>query len=455
MQVNQLTSVSAPISVNLEVTDKCNLSCSFCFNAAPSYEAMMQSQEKQDRAEKAQNELLISVRKKRILKTLDRLHETGVLEIRLFGGEFTIFKSWREILEYASTKGFLISFVSNGYLIDGDAADALARNGVAECTISIHGPRDVHDAVVKRIGSFDRAMAAIKYLRESGVVPTVAYTPNRENIDTLEAFIREMCEEYDVMSFSISRLFSDDRYSNLTLDDYYRILEVIDRCHRDLGVEIMLADSFPRCQVPIKYWRYLGYCSQGVTFAQVDFNGNIKNCSATSKILGNVLEEDVTKLWPEKLSGMWRLDHLPKSCKICPIFCGGGCTVSRGVENQFAPDEFIPWPSDESWLQAIAKTVYNRVRKIGHRIFYAQHYAKPESVKELSNTPVVVEYNSRPEGEGHVVMFKNFGVRQLTDQAYEVLRYIDGKRSISEITAIVQKKYNGTSEAEVVEILKS
>ena len=51
MEMNRLTSLCAPMSVNLEITNKCNLSCSFCFNASPVYEHMIQEQEKKDRAE--------------------------------------------------------------------------------------------------------------------------------------------------------------------------------------------------------------------------------------------------------------------------------------------------------------------------------------------------------------------------------------------------------------------
>lgn len=456
MQVNQLTHLTAPVAVNLEITDKCNLSCTFCFNASPSYEAMMQEQEVQDKASKEMGQLLMNVRKKRILQTLDRLYDAGVFEIRLFGGEFTVFKPWREVLRYAHEKGFFISFVSNGYLIDEDDAVLLSECGVRNCTISVHGLEDVHDSVVQWPGSFIKAMHAIEKLQAQGVVVTVAYTPTATNIHGVFDLVSYLQSEHDVNYFSVSRLFGDDRYEALTLNDYHYLLEVIERCNHELGVEILLADSFPRCKVPVRYWKYLGYCSQGTAFAQVDFNGNLKHCSATSKSLGNVLETDVKKLWDEKLQAMRDLEHLPKSCRICPIFCGGGCTVSRGVDNQFAPDEFIPWPRDENWPQAIIKSVYNRFRKTVHRLQHSQHYEKKATSVELPRKPRLTKrFRIRSEGSHMLVMFENFGTRILSPVAAQVLTLLNGTKTIDVVYDEVTTRFPDVSMKEVEEIVKS
>lgn len=455
MWPNRLSSISAPLSVNLELTDKCNLSCGFCYNAAPAYEQMMRTQETNDRANKGPGDILMHIRKQRMFRTLDKLAEAGVMEIRLFGGEFTVFKDWREIVEYAHKKGFFISFVSNGYLLDQQAVDTLSRCGVTQCTISVHGPEEVHDSVVKKVGSFEQAMRAVKRLEQAGIEVTIAYTPNASNLNELKLFIHHLYHDYNIHSFSISRLFSDDRYEHLTLLNYHHLLAVIDQCHQELGVAILLADSFPRCRVPMKYWHYLGYCSQGVGFAQIDFNGNLKHCSATSHTIGNVLTDDIINLWDNQLVEMRNLDHLPKSCKICPIFCGGGCTVSRGVANKFAPDEFIPWPNDENWLQAIFKALYNRVRKIAHGFAYPKAYTKTELPNKVPECPTIHgRYKVRVENGEFLVMFEKGGVKFLSTLAHEILLQINGKRNIEQITAKVKGRHSQATKETVLAIVK-
>jgi radical SAM protein with 4Fe4S-binding SPASM domain len=464
LQTNRLSRLGAPLSVNLEVTTACNLSCSFCFNAAPEYEEMVQvsTDKHQDGARKkiliqqGKQISLQQLRKERIFQVLDKLSSAGVFEIRLFGGEFTVFKPWKEVIQYALEKGFFISFVSNGYLLDTDDVDLLVRCGVRDCTISIHGPEDVHDKVTRKPGSFQRAMNAVGLLRKRGVLVSIAYTPNKENLQCVYDFVHLMKSKYGVEHFSISRLFSDKRYEHLELTDYHYLLSEIDRCHLSLGVTISLADSFPRCQVPMKYWSYLSYCSQGVGFAQVDFNGNLKHCSATSKPLGNLLEVSMKELWEEKLEGMRNLDHLPKSCKICPIFCGGGCTVSRGVENKFAPDEFIPWPKDESWLGAIWKAAYNRMRKIAFSVLrWKKQQISPSKV--ISPFPKLTQrYQTRIEPDGVcIAMFERSGTKVLSPLALFVLPLLDGDHTIDSIFESCHRSFPDCAKSEVETIVRS
>jgi radical SAM protein with 4Fe4S-binding SPASM domain len=452
LEPNALMNLKAPLSVNLEVTEKCNLGCSWCFNAAPEYLESIQDSEKQYLQAKKEEPIQIQ-RKKRLTSIIDKLHESGVFEIRLFGGEFTVFKFWRELVEYIASKNMFISFVSNGYLFTPEDIDLLVRCGLRECNISVHGPQAVHDHITNKPGSFQKAMESIAMLHDRKVTVSVAYTPSMENLDHLYEFVKELTTQHQVQHFGINRLFQDSRYKNLGLDDYLHLLEVIDRCSKEFGVNIFLIDSFPRCMVPMRHWKYLAYCSQGVGFAQIDFNGNIKHCSAINQSLGNVLVDNVEILWGENLQGMRKLDHLPKSCKICPIFCGGGCTASRGVNNQFVPDEFIPWPKDESLFQSYKKAAYNRGRKAIFNLVYA-----PKAASHKQNIPEYPKLDKRylvrkEDDETYIAMFESMGIKILTPLGKEVLGKLDGTNSISEIANSCNSDGWNCTEAEITDIV--
>jgi radical SAM protein with 4Fe4S-binding SPASM domain len=454
LEQNVLMHLKSPLSVNLEVTEKCNLSCSFCFNAAPLYSESMAAGEKQFLLEKKEEPIQIQ-RKRRILSIIDKLCESEVFEIRLFGGEFTVFKFWREIAEYIASKNMFISFVSNGYLFSEEDIGLFARLGLRECNISVHGPEEIHDCVTNKPGSFKKAMQSIQFLHDRGITVSVAYTPNMSNLDHLYEFVKELKNVYNVQYFGINRLFQDERYRNLTLENYHNLLDVIDSCSKDFGVNIFLIDSFPRCAVKIKHWKYLAYCSQGVGFAQVDFNGNIKHCSAINKSLGNVLLDDMDTLWQANLQTMRSLEHLPKSCKICPIFCGGGCTASRGVNHQFVPDEFIPWPHDETLVQSYSKAIYNLGRRMVFNLFH-EPGAQNQQVSDLPEFPILNKrYRVRKEDdETYVAMFESSGIRILTPLAKDILELLDGKSNISDIHKQTQILGHNCSETEILEIVQ-
>lgn len=430
---NSFVRLRAPISVNLEVTERCNLSCSFCFNAAPQYVQLMESG-KQRFAEESKIAEKNQARKERLMQIIDKLVEAQVFEVRFFGGEFTVFKHWREVMEYAYSRGLFISFVSNGYLFTEKDIEFLFNCGVRECNISVHGSEELHDRITNKPGSFKRAMESIALLKNKGITVSVAYTPNATNISYLSSFVQLLSKKYQVEHFGINRLFYDERYENLTLNNYMQLLQEIDKCHKEMGVNIYLIDSFPRCKVPIRYWQYLSYCSQGVGFAQINFNGDIKHCSAVSKKVGNILERDMSEIWDVELEEHRRLDHLPHSCKICPIFCGGGCTASRGVDNKFSPDEFIPWPTDESFGQALGKSIYNRGRRVIYDLFYKRKLLKTQQKVASERPKLSQRYKIRKEDENtYVAMFERGGVKILSPLAVEVLNSMTGTNSIEDI----------------------
>lgn len=453
LQYNRFSQLRAPIAVNLEVTDKCNMHCSFCYNAVSSYQIMHSGSSASGGCDKQIR--FDENRKQDIFHLLDILARDDIFEIRLFGGEFTVYKYWRDILRYAHIKGFFISFVSNGYLLSNDDALLLAECGVKDCTISLHGLEKEHDRITHRSGSFCRATEAIKHLQNQNITVNIAYTPNKENLFGLYAFVRLMSTEYSINNFSISRLFTDSRYIHLDLCDYHYLLKEIDRCHQTLGVNISLADSFPRCQVPIKYWRYLSYCSQGVGFAQVDFMGNLKHCSGTSLPLGNLFETALHELWSQKLDKLRNLEYLPMSCKICPIFCGGGCTVSRGVENKFAPDEFISQPNEEHLIQTFAKTVSNYTKSFLFNLLFSPQ--RMQAPKKLHEYPQIVQrFKIREETNGaFLVMFEQSGTKVLSGLAAYVLSFLDGSHALQSIFEECRLKFPDCSEAEVSEIIQS
>lgn len=432
--MNQLESLCAPTTVNLEITAACNQSCSFCFDVRPEYSKSLrtelaQQQRVADRIGGAQ----------RLLSVVDRLAAADVFEIRLFGGEFTVYKRWRDVVDRIRHHGLFLSFVSNGYALRSDAAKYLAASGIREAAISIHGTESVHDQIVGRPGAFARATKAIDALRCAGIDVSIAYTPTLPTLGALWAFVQEMRRSYGIIPVGVNRLFFDGRYGNLELRHYHELLTCIERCDRELGARIWLNDSLPRCVVPVRHWKYLTYCSQASTFAQVDFNGNLKSCPAVAVHLGNILERDLRELWGHaELQSIRRLHHLPLSCRICPIFCGGGCVASRGAMCS-APvaDQFTPLKSEEGAVSAIARAAANFVRGLrfrftdgpGTRAITRLPSLQPDTVLRPRELFLI---RREPDGRS-AAMFERAGLLVLSRPAAEVLRRIDGVRTAREI----------------------
>lgn len=439
--MNELTVLKAPISVNLELTDNCNLACFFCFCATNSYKKDLPVISNQEKV-------------KNLHRILDVLAENEIFEIRWFGGEFTLLKGWKELVDHAYGLGFFMSFVLNGTRFSSDDIAFLASKSIRTGSISIHGIGLLHDEIVQRKGAFNQATNSIRMLKNAGIEVAVLFTLNEKNFKHIESFVRQILEEYGAISVGINRLFQSDRYNTLTLTQYRDVFRIIDSLFNK-NLPVFFVDGFPFCKIPVRYWRHLGACSQGVGFSQVDYMGNIKNCSGLSVNISNILNENLKEIWEHRLVKLRRLEHLPLSCRLCPIFCGGGCIASRTTERNFIADEFINMPSQESFQTAFLITIQNYFKKILAKYYnhnfaiIPKHYAREDVLK------IARKYKIRKENQDkYICMVEGRGVVNLNSRSYAILMAIDGKKTTNEIISVV-KYLTGISinKAELDEVL--
>ncbi|MFN7955086.1 MAG: radical SAM protein [bacterium] len=149
-----------PAQLFLEVTDRCNLDCRMCFYRGTLGEASTPMQPDADH--------LTAEEIERVVRDLP----TARL-VSISGGEPFARADLVAILTRLAALR-LVTVETNGTLLDAAGARALAalgsrglpRPGLAAVDFSILGPRDVHDAITRRAGSFDRALAALRTLRD-------------------------------------------------------------------------------------------------------------------------------------------------------------------------------------------------------------------------------------------------------------------------------------------------
>lgn len=323
-------SLRLPKLVNLELTRRCNLKCSMCF-------AHCQNQPPHPPLGKLES-------------IIDRLEESGVEKVKLFGGEFLVYPHWRKVVKYIRQKGLMITFTSNGTLIDQETAQFLKRSGVKEGRISIHGPPQIHDKITGAENSFNQAIRGIKICQENDIKISIVYTLSQLNLNSVTETAQILDKEEILRPesyFRIGRLcphgqtkaqWAKDR---LSLTDYLSVFEVLEELNNDLPGNFMFSDSFPLCKIPKKYHRYIIGCWQGENFAHICSNGDVKTCPVVDKTIGNLIERPLAVIWQEDLAKFHSFAWLPEKCQACSTFCGGGCLAS-GFHNQaYGPDEFL------------------------------------------------------------------------------------------------------------------
>lgn len=157
-----------PKSAMIEIADRCNEVCVHCYQ--------IQGQ----KGEMSTEEVLL---------LLERLAADGVLLVTISGGEATLRKDFREILQRASDLDFAIKLMTNGVRVDASLADFISQQNVIEVQISLYASKAApHDWVTGVRGSFVKTCEGIRLLSERGVRVIVANTVMKSNVDDLEAW---------------------------------------------------------------------------------------------------------------------------------------------------------------------------------------------------------------------------------------------------------------------------
>ncbi|MBZ5640010.1 MAG: radical SAM protein [Acidobacteriia bacterium] len=164
-----------PLSAQFEITYRCNHLCTFCYNSPTGARELTTPQ---------------------IFEALRKVSEFGVLYLTLTGGEPLCHRDFFAIAGEARRLGMALRIYSNGYLMaDPEVARKIAALKPMEVEISLHGSRpEIHEALTKIKGSFEKTVRGIRNLRESGIKVPLKCPITRLNQDDLFP-VRDLADE--------------------------------------------------------------------------------------------------------------------------------------------------------------------------------------------------------------------------------------------------------------------
>lgn len=164
----------APTSVTLQVTDRCNYSCTHCFQEHV-YDDELSTEE--------------------IFEILGQLADAGILFLTLMGGEFFMHPSADRILQKAHELGFAMVLKTTGHHISEKRADFLANIRPLQVDMSMYGAKpEVHEAITQQAGSWKRTFLAAKRLIERKVTVVLKAPIMESNSDEI-ASLTELANE--------------------------------------------------------------------------------------------------------------------------------------------------------------------------------------------------------------------------------------------------------------------
>ncbi len=343
-----------PKALDLEITDKCNLRCTYCshFTSAGNVGKDLPKEE--------------------WLQFFEELGRCGVLEVCLTGGEPFFRQDVDELIEGIVRNRMRFQVLSNGTLITDEIAAFLAstrRCNHVQISIDSSIPT-THDAF-RGNGSFSKAMQGIQSLQRHKVRVGVRVTIHRKNLRELDDVAKLLLEDVGLPQFSTNAAAymglcrQNSEEVQLTPEDESLAMETLLRlCEKYKGRISATAgpleagrtySMMEKCRVEGKECipgrGVLGACGGVMSHLAVRADGVMVPCGQISHIeLGRINVDSLQEVWQNhpELNRMRERRSIPLSdfefCRGCEYinYCTGGCPATAyticGDVNHPSPD---------------------------------------------------------------------------------------------------------------------
>ena len=301
-----------PLDASIDLTYRCNNRCVHCYCNLPEHDVAAK-----------RNELTTE----EVKKLFACLASLGTLWLLITGGEPLLREDFEEIYMYAKKKGFLITFFTNGTLIDDKTVELLSKYPPFVVEISLYGAtKETYEKVTRVKGSYDRCMKGITKIVNAGVklkLKSMALTLNLHEIEAMDSMAREMgCEfRFDPM---LNRRIDDNAFSKpmkyrISPEDVVRLDKVYPKRMEEWK---RFCDKF--VGEPVRDHR-LYKCGAGLGMIHSDPYGIAKGCMMMREDGFSIREHDLKWIWEEGiLSTITQKKDFSLPCDACSIsnLCG-------------------------------------------------------------------------------------------------------------------------------------
>lgn len=266
----------APRIIDLSYDNVCNFKCEHCFTKAP--EGI---------------NTLKHMPMEMITKLADEADALGFYEFDLQGGELLVQPEMLfDLINAVGAERFYIYLTTNGYFLDKEMAHRLALAGIDRVSVSIDSLNpEEHDSFRGKKGAFERAINALKYVKEEGIDPFMNITVGHYN-----AFSEELEEQlayslehgfYTILNAAVPAGCWKGNYDIMLTEEDTRHLEGLRKKYPNLVRDLW--NPFDREQKKV-----LG-CNAG-NILYITPWGDVLPCPFIHIKLGNLYEESLEKI---------------------------------------------------------------------------------------------------------------------------------------------------------------
>lgn len=315
--------LSAPLSVQIEVTDNCNQTCSHCYRAC---QHIQKSATKHLTPEQA-------------VQLVSELARWNVMSVCFTGGEPLMFKNAVKAgVRKAKELGLSVYCNSNLQLLNAEMAHFFHKNQVGILTSLLSSDPDVHDRIIQRPGFHDRLLPKIRLLTDTGVLTSANMVVRKENAHQVYETGR-LAHNLGVLRFSATKVAPspNTKYQNYraTPGQIKESMDALLKLQNDFGMWVEILETYPLCFIQDldKYQQFVRRnCTAGIFNCSVSPDGTVRPCAHADMTYGSLFERSLQDCWLAMQE--WRNGaFLNDTCRSCDYLmqCSGGCRIDAKI----------------------------------------------------------------------------------------------------------------------------
>ena len=384
-----------PINAQIEVTEDCNQRCFYCYNSGRTD---------------------FSDSKRMTLEEAQRLSEILVTDVKPFnivvtGGEPLMnMPATIEFAKLCAQSSMHCSINSNLALLDKDKLQQLkAVNTNLGFLVSIPSiNEDVFEAITGR-RNLKKVLSNLELLFLEQIDPTVNMVVHKKNKDQVYEEGLFLHKQYGLRTFAatpaLNPAFGEPCEFVLDKESMIDVFRDLNRL-KENGLSVAVLESTPFCMLP-EDLRHLDFlrrgCSAGRTGIQITYNGDVRSCSRSPFVEGNLFSEKFRVIW-EKLKSYRENKYAPKECDDCAEldYCHGSCRY-EGLDIGERPNK-----PDSRMIGKLKTSVH----------------CDKETKIDPDKVYVFVPYKQRQEDKSNVTIYANKKYLTLDDRTFSFVEGI-------------------------------
>lgn len=314
-----MTRLTAPLTVDLELTTRCNLACRHCMAVQGQRPEMATPQ---------------------VLDLLAELRRSGVYGLSITGGEPMLREDFAIILAHALDLGFHLQVSSNGTAVRPDWLKLLANPNLF-LNFSLDGvDAETHDWIRGRPGAFAAVCDTLRTLLDSGAqirVETVLMRPNLEQVPHIARLVATLgVKRYAINDLRIIGRAVKNSALRVSDRDFFGLVARLPDLAKETGLKI----EMPRWVG--EHTRSARDCSAAEAKCGIFCDGTVAPCLLFPPETGR---KGLLTAWesPFFQQVAEAADQPGAACDSpCRARCGGGC---RAAAYAFSGSVSAPDPS--------------------------------------------------------------------------------------------------------------